>query len=529
MTTGVGAPDLVPDGYLLGPLLGRGASGSVHEARHAATGRSLALKLLAVDSADAAALRLFDRERSVMAGLATHPHVVSIVDAGVHHGRPWIAMDLCRAGSLARAGVLPVAAVATTLYAVASALSAAHARGVVHCDVKPANILVTDYGQAALGDFGVARLAIACGAASTAGGYTLDHAAPEVVDGLRPTDRTDVFSLGTTAWQLLTGRPPFRRGHESSAGAVMHRIRSEQLPPLGRDDVPAALAALIERMTAKAAHQRPSADDVRCHLTELAATHGLQLSVPLSGFLPATDEPTVSGARFRTTDHRPESRRAHPPRSGGCVGTGPTDGGVGTRITEARPAGPGRARRRRRDRHRVRGVPHGEAGLLDSPHRAGARGLGHLPGDPGRHPPSGPGAAATAERGAGSGERWSRPRSPRRRCPGRSRSPSRTGRRGAGARCRSGGRSSRRRGVGSVHTAADAGHDDDPCPAERRRGRPRRRDRRYSQRVRRYGRPTGDGRGLTTKAAPLRREGRGLRGADQTDVTEFRTASSACW
>lgn len=298
-----------PPGYRLVRPLGRGGSGVVVEALQESTGRAVAVKLLESTQADGAALRQFERERAVMADLATHPGIVSIIDAGLFAGRPWLAMDLCRRGSLARAGALPTTAVVTTMYAVASALAAAHDRGVVHCDVKPANILVTDYGLPALGDFGVARLAVSEG--STVGGYTLDHVAPEVIDGQRPTDRSDVFSLGTAAWQLLVGRAPFRRPGDA-AGAVLDRLRREPLPPLERADVPRELAVLLARMTDKAPARRPSAADVARAVSGIAQAHGLGVGAPIEELVPATDLTDLRGAH----PSRPSSPMTGAPPAG---------------------------------------------------------------------------------------------------------------------------------------------------------------------------------------------------------------------
>lgn len=309
-----------PPGFTALRTLGRGGSGTVLEAHHASTGRTVALKMLDVQPTDGEALRRFDRERGVMADLATHPGIVSIIDAGVHLGRPWIAMDLCRRGSMASVGRLPVGGVLTTVHAVAEALSAAHARGVTHCDVKPANILVTDYGQPALGDFGVARLAIGEGSGATVGGYTLDHVAPEVIDGRHPTDRSDVFSLGTTAWQLLSGRAPFRNPGDAPA-TVLARLRTEPLPPLP-PEVPSALVDLLHGMTRKRPEARPTADDVAGEIARLAHHLDVDLHRPLDEVVPMTTQvrtahsrPSVPGTPgagspvLTGTDHRPDLAR----------------------------------------------------------------------------------------------------------------------------------------------------------------------------------------------------------------------------
>ena len=303
MTTGVGATGATagaaPAGYELGRMLNRGGSGSVHEARQVSTGRWVALKLLDVQVTGPDVHRRFDRERQAMGELAGHPNIVSILDAGVHGGRPWLAMDLCPGGSLADLGrPLHPAEAVSILHTVASALAVTHARGVLHCDIKPGNVLITAYGRPAVSDFGIARLTLES-QGSRIGGYTLDHVPPEVLRGERPSDRGDVWSLGTTLWQLLAGRPPFRSVDDVSAPAVMQRIDRDPLPALGRSDLPAGLEALLRAMTAKNPADRPSAADVARHTTGIAHSAGLPLDVGLpvahrTTLPPRTAEPARS-------------------------------------------------------------------------------------------------------------------------------------------------------------------------------------------------------------------------------------------
>ena len=317
MTAQLGAPatpGAIPPGYTAGRLLGRGGSGTVYEARHHSTGRSVALKVLDLDVVGPEMQRRFARERAAMGGLADHPHIVSILDAGWFAGRPWLAMSLCEGGSLAAfSSPIPAEQALSLLHAVGSALSTAHAQGVLHCDVKPGNILLTAYGQPALSDFGIARLTLES-QGSRIGGYTLDHVPPEIIRGERPSDRSDIWSLGTTIWQLLAGRPPFRDTDDAAPAQVMRRIENDPLPALRRREVSTELKGLLEQMTAKDPLRRPSADDVVRRAAELARAdgHALGTPLPLPGRRPATE--TWAG---------PAPSQSVPPQASGPSVSGP--------------------------------------------------------------------------------------------------------------------------------------------------------------------------------------------------------------
>jgi serine/threonine protein kinase len=157
-------PTFAPEGYELVRTIGRGASSVVWEARHLITGEPVALKILDADVSGPDALRCFAREREAMDALVRHPNILTILAADVQDGRPWLAMELCRRGSLATyvadRGPLDVPTVLRVLARLADGLAVAHEVGVVHCDIKPANVMLTDDGEPALGDFGIARVSV---------------------------------------------------------------------------------------------------------------------------------------------------------------------------------------------------------------------------------------------------------------------------------------------------------------------------------------------------------------------------------
>jgi len=250
-----------PPGYELVRRIGSGATSVVWEATQLSTGRRVALKVLDIDITDPAALRRFERERKVMSSLASHPGIVTIYDAGVHRHKPWLAMEYCRRGSLAEhvaehGPLEPVTALAV-LQRCAAALGAAHARDIVHCDVKPQNIMLTDHGDPAIGDFGIARVAVGSATTTSVGGFTLDHAAPELLEGGKSSPASDVYALGTTVWELLAGRPPFREHRDVAMAAIMMRILTQPVPE-PPEGAPAELAALLRSMTAKQPGERPA-------------------------------------------------------------------------------------------------------------------------------------------------------------------------------------------------------------------------------------------------------------------------------
>lgn len=279
-----------PVGFELHSVIGRGASSVVWRATQFSTGRAVALKILDVDMADQEARRRLERERQAMSTLSNHPNIVTLYDAGIHQGRPWLALQLCSRGSFAervvRSGPLSADEAVHVLIAIGRALATAHEQQVLHCDVKPANIMIGDFGGPALGDFGVARVTVNVNTATAAGGYSLDHVAPELLENHRPTVASDIYSLGTTVWELLCGRPPFRPNGETSTAAVIHRILLEALPEPTVPDVPEPMVRLLTRMAAKDPAQRPQA------MTEVVAA-ALLLPGGSTGFRTA---PAISGS-----------------------------------------------------------------------------------------------------------------------------------------------------------------------------------------------------------------------------------------
>jgi Protein kinase domain len=242
------------DGYDDPVEVGRGGFGVVYRAEQREFDRTVALKVLTGTVDDSARAR-FERECRAMGALSDHPNIVTVFAAGTtRDGRPYLAMEYLPGGSLAERLVghrLVWPQAVTVGVKIAGALQRAHDGGVLHRDVKPENILVSAYDEPMLGDFGVARLQ---GGYVTRSGVitaTFAHAAPEVLDGQAPTTASDVYSLASTIYSLIAGRPPFVQGEEDTLPAVIARIATASPPDLRAEGVPDGVATVLEHALEK--------------------------------------------------------------------------------------------------------------------------------------------------------------------------------------------------------------------------------------------------------------------------------------
>jgi serine/threonine-protein kinase len=244
----VDAAGLFAGRYRILRLLGRGGMGVVYQAEDVRLKRHVALKFLgAALSAHPQARSRFLREAQAAAAL-DDPHVCTVYEAGEDQGRAYIAMAFIDGPTLKdriAAAPLAIDEVVAIARDVAAGLAAAHARGVVHRDIKPGNVLLAGGRVARITDFGLARIEGAGDASKTAGaGGTPAYMSPEQVQGLPTDHRTDIWSLGCVIHEMLTGRSPFSTasGHPDIF-AILHG------PPPAveafRPDVPAPLAAIV--------------------------------------------------------------------------------------------------------------------------------------------------------------------------------------------------------------------------------------------------------------------------------------------
>ncbi len=221
----------------LGPAehIGRGGFADVYKAEQISLRRTVAVKVLRAQASDAETEARFERECHAIGAVSAHPPIIGVHEGGfTRNGRAYLVMEYLPGGSLRDhlddSGPLPVDQVVDIGIKIARALAEAHRAGVLHRDVKPANIMISAYGEPALGDFGIARIE---GGHQTATGLvtaSFAHAAPEVLEGMAPTAGADIYSLGTTIYELMIGRPPYYDPADESIWPLMKRILSEPMP-----------------------------------------------------------------------------------------------------------------------------------------------------------------------------------------------------------------------------------------------------------------------------------------------------------
>lgn len=247
-------------GYQLLNELGRGGMGAVYKANDYRRNRIVAMKVLPAELAYTRTfMQRFEREIETLQRLR-HPNIVQLYDVGEDQEVRFYCMEYVDGGSVAGRleveGRLPVAEAVDIAYQVAEALEYAHAQGIVHRDIKPANILLTRDGTAKLTDFGVAKIIEATQATVTSGVVgTIEYLAPEQATGGAVTPATDIYSLGATLYEMVTGRPPFQGDTPSQ---ILHKQLHSlpEQPRYLRPEIPPRLNDLIMKMLEKRPERR---------------------------------------------------------------------------------------------------------------------------------------------------------------------------------------------------------------------------------------------------------------------------------
>src|SRR5687767_1983177 len=340
MTRPVTTPGrLVAGRYRLKSQIGGGGMGTVWLARDELLGREVAIKQVlspvGVSAADADQQRQRALREGRIAARLSHPHAISVYDVALESGQPWLVMEYLPSRSLATVltedGVLRVDQVAQIGAQVADALAATHAAGIVHRDVKPANILIGEGGRVEglvkITDFGISH---------ASGDVTLTQTgqitgtpaflAPEVAQGREMTEASDVFSLGATLYTCIEGQPPF--GMEDNALGMLHRVAGGQIEPPQRAG---SLTKPLLQMLAAEPDDRPSMAEVRDELAKLAAGRGRDTTTVL---LARTD--LGSGqSRNKTTTFPAGGMAAGAIAAGAIADGGAADGGTPAPPTQA--------------------------------------------------------------------------------------------------------------------------------------------------------------------------------------------------
>jgi beta-lactam-binding protein with PASTA domain/tRNA A-37 threonylcarbamoyl transferase component Bud32 len=319
----VEVPRVFSDRYELTHLIARGGMAEVYRARDRLLDRAVALKVLFPElSVDRAFVERFRREAQAAAKLS-HPNIVPVFDWGEDAGSYFIVMEFVDGRALSavlrESGPLDPTRAAEIAVLVAAALASAHRHGVVHRDIKPGNVLITEDGQVKVTDFGIARAVNTEESLTQTGAVmgTATYFSPEQAEGIGVDARTDIYSLGVVLFEMLTGRPPFL-GDTPVSVAGKH-VRD--IPPLPRellDTVPVELEAVTMKAMAKRPDQRyDNAEDFRADLLRFLEGQPVEAPPPngsadITGVMAAVGATQAVAAPRTASFPRITKRRAEP-------------------------------------------------------------------------------------------------------------------------------------------------------------------------------------------------------------------------
>jgi len=310
-------------GYTVHEAIARGTSAVVFRGVQQSLGRPVAIKVFRSSFANDHDAEAFRTEIAALGRLSNHPNIVSVIEADVTVDGIGFIVSALMEGSLVGMCDADPAALARHLRIgtkIAGALSVAHGAGFVHCDVKPGNVLLSEYGEPALSDFGSATYP---GSSGGPGGHriTLDYAAPELLAGAGAVPESDVFSWAATIHYLLTGSPPHRRDRTESVESFTERIRNDPYqPPSVAPAIDDALGDLLGSSLEVRPGDRPTAAEFADALNDIAEMAGF----PPTQIVGTADIPDHGAGTGINTEVGPPT---WPPSGGsGLTGPAPTEG-----------------------------------------------------------------------------------------------------------------------------------------------------------------------------------------------------------
>ncbi len=309
--------ELEAEGFENAELIGSGGFGAVYRCVERALQRPVAVKVLR-SGAGTADLERFLREQHTMGRLAQHPNIVTVLQVDVTAtGQPYLVMPYCVRGSLhdaiSRSGPLDYAVALRYAVKLAGALETAHRHGILHRDVKPANVLINDYGEPQLCDFGIAH--VTGGFETGTGQITGSPAftAPEVLLGRTSTIRSDVYSLGATLFSAVSGYAAFER--KEGEDIVAQFVRLTRQPADRPPELPGDIGALIARAMAESPENRPTAEEFGDWFRELQRGKGLAVDgMSIGPSLERTESPPTRPPPPSIVAFPTPNTRFRPPR-----------------------------------------------------------------------------------------------------------------------------------------------------------------------------------------------------------------------
>ncbi|MFI7190226.1 protein kinase domain-containing protein [Nocardia nova] len=291
--------ELKAAGFANAEEIGRGGFGKVYRCTQLAVDRTVAVKVLTGELEHNR--ERFVREQQAMGRLTGHPNIVDVLGVGTtSNNRPYLVMPYLHRGSLdeliRREGPLALPDVLRLGIKIAGALETAHRANILHRDIKPGNILITDYGDPALTDFGIAHIA---GGFETTTGTILGSpafTAPELLGGASPSRASDVYGLGATLFCALTGHAAFERRSGEQLIAQFVRISEQSLPDLRERGLPNDLTVVIESAMSRDPENRPSAEQLGERLRQVERNHGIHVEDMALQERPGTRRPVIDAS-----------------------------------------------------------------------------------------------------------------------------------------------------------------------------------------------------------------------------------------